>query len=564
MRRFTPLLVLPLLLSSTAFARTSAEHWAWTGLSTNDALRMSFGEGVGIFDDKNCYSDFDHYRGCVGAVNAVASMADPAMQLLPSSVARDFGKVVKNYGGLSLVEITAVEETKVGDTQRAVLARRAERRNKITEALRPQFRAARLRQNFFATLFTETVKESIKDQSLDPMAAGMALSAYLSALDAHARLQPADEFAERSGGTGESFAGIGAMLGKVNGKLVVANVIENSPAEAAGLRDNDILLAIDGTSLEGKEIDDAVKLIRGEAGSLVILSISRKGAPTTLSVVRGQVQSKNVQARVVEDLGAKIGVLKINSFVDDTLCDTLAAKITDLEQKGVTGLVVDVRGNPGGLIDQAVCVGGLFVGKKVIVKVRDLNAQLPRPYLSAQNQVTRLPVAVLIDGGSASASELVAGALRDHNRAWNVGERSFGKGTVQQSNPSEGKQVLAWTNLLRLRRLLKFETIQRFYQPGGTTNQMVGIGADFEVPARPNMTEDERFVRREADIFPNGLVAEGKEWKPSAAREAAAKAVRECMAKEGKALRAYEQKTAADEIADYQLLAAQEVLGCSK
>jgi carboxyl-terminal processing protease len=216
----------------------------------------------------------------------------------------------------------------------------------------------------------------------------------------------------------------------------------------------------------------------------------------------------------------------------------------------VSGLVLDLRGNLGGLIDQAVCIGGLFLGREVVVKVKDLDRDSFEELSSSKPAATDLPLVVLIDAGSASASEIVSGAIQDHQRGWLLGERSFGKGTVQAN-------MNFWND-----KIVFYRTVQRFYQPTGRTNQQVGISPDFEVPATPSATEEDRFRLREADIFPHGLGAVGPMWAQPRPEEA--RKVNGCVAGEKLADKVFAEAKARGHAVDYQLLRAEETLRCSR
>jgi carboxyl-terminal processing protease len=284
----------------------------------------------------------------------------------------------------------------------------------------------------------------------------------------------------------------------------------------------------------------------------VKLKVLRDGKEISLDIVRDTIKQDNLEAKVVSDLGRKIGVIKLRSFMDKNACGKMGQKLLSLESTDkVEGIVLDLRGNGGGLLDQAVCMGGLFFGKKVVVKVRDLQGGTFKDMFGSLPAATALPVVALIDAGSASASEVLSGALQDQQRAWVVGERSFGKGSVQAPSIFAGNE-----------KIVLYKTVQRFYQPLGRTNQIVGIEPNFVRPIKPNATEEERFALRERDYFPNALDAESQAWVETR-KEKVAK-VESCVASGKLAEKKYAELTAARSNADYQLLAAQEVLNCDK
>lgn len=549
MKLLIPFFSLSLLLSNLAFAekKTPEKYWSETGLSTNALLN-----DLKILSSASCHSEIKAYLGCVAAINAMAALADPPLQLVPSSLARDssmaFGAAIKSYPGLSLVQVKVEKST--DESLRLVWEKSEVRRKKTREALAKLFESRKAHSNF-ELIFKDVASHALKDASKDSLAAGGAVSAFLTeSMDAHARVEPLAQLQDSMNDADQSFTGIGATLQSLNGKTIVMNVIDGSPALRSGVRPNDIILNIDGVSADGKKIDQVVKLIRGPESSLVSLRVQRKGEEILIPITRGHIKLENVESKVVEDLGSRIGVIKLRSFMDNKACSLISAKLSELQQKNITGLVIDLRGNGGGLLDQSVCIGGLLLGAKLIVKVKDLQSDTFQDLSASGSAQTSLPIVTLIDAGSASASEILSGALQDHKRAWVIGERSFGKGTVQAPTGFYNQNIVM------------YRTVQRFYQPLGRTNQMVGISPDIEIPAKPDATADDRFMLREGDIYPNGLEAVGPVW--SQARPEGVKKIANCLEAGNLAKAKYEEAVARELVADYQLLAAQEVLRCDR
>jgi carboxyl-terminal processing protease len=250
--------------------------------------------------------------------------------------------------------------------------------------------------------------------------------------------------------------------------------------------------------------------------------------------------------------------------MDATACKQIAEEIRRLEAEQVSGYILDLRANGGGQLQQARCIAGLFLGDRPIVGTKSLASQkidwlralhpnagpeLPAIWHfpgfvfdvpSKAEQLTQSPVVVLIDAYSASASEIVAGAIQDHGRGWLVGERSFGKGTVQTllTNQIPGAQVYIG------------RTTSRFYLPSGRTNQLVGVLPDFEVPFQAAASSLERFAAREADLYPHALISENSVWAQP--RKEQVTRIQNCMASQSSL-----------EGSDNQLLVAQQVLSCA-
>jgi len=270
-----------------------------------------------------------------------------------------------------------------------------------------------------------------------------------------------------------SFSGIGIQIGMKDKHLAVISPLEDTPAFKAGLKKGDFILEIDGKSTKDMSVDEAVSLIRGRVGTPVKLLIARPNSDKqlTFSITRANIETKVVKTRMID---AQIGYLRLASFMNNDAPGEIKKAINELKGKGMQALVLDLRGNPGGLLPNAVDIGSFFIPKGPVVQVVGRNGQ--KELLNASGQTllpTSFPVAVLIDGGSASASEILAGALKDTHRATLIGTRSFGKGLVQTVHPlSDGSGVAITTN--------------KYLTSGGTDINKKGIDPDILV----NLPED--------------------------------------------------------------------------
>lgn len=263
-----------------------------------------------------------------------------------------------------------------------------------------------------------------------------------------------------------SFEGIGAEIQEKDGHIVIVSPIKGSPAEKAGLKPNDMVTNVDGKSLQGMNSTQAVTLIRGKKGTKVELTIQRPGieAPMTVPIIRDTIPIETVYGEMVDE---KIAKVQITSFSNNTSKE-LVTTLNDLQKKGMKGLVLDLRQNPGGLLEQAISISSMFVPKgKIIVKEEDRNGSIKE--VPSQNEGNpNLPLVVLIDKGSASASEILSAAVKESAGVPLVGEKSFGKGTVQTASAfKDGSN-------------LKF-TIAKWLTPNGTWIHKKGIVPDVEV-----------------------------------------------------------------------------------
>jgi carboxyl-terminal processing protease len=266
-----------------------------------------------------------------------------------------------------------------------------------------------------------------------------ALRGMLSSLDPHSQFMEAQDFKGMQDDTNSRFGGLGVVVTQRDGNMVIVTPMEDTPGFRAGLLPGDQIIKIDGQSTEKMELSDAINMLRGEAGQKVTLTVLR---PTTKEIkdyplVRENIKVASVKdARILPSEGAgnfKIGYARVTQFNVPT-AEELATKLDDMEKQGMQALVLDLRYNPGGLLNSAVDVAGLFLPPKTLVVSTEGRVQSQsKRYLTPDNAKPRpnYPVAILINNGSASGSEIVAGALKDLNRAILVGETTFGKGSVQ-------------------------------------------------------------------------------------------------------------------------------------
>lgn len=319
-----------------------------------------------------------------------------------------------------------------------------------------------------------------------------AVKGMLQGLDPHSTFMTSDEYKEMQETTSGEFVGVGIEISVENGQVVVVAPIEDTPAFRAGLLPGDVILTIDGQPAQELSLQEVVSRIRGARGTEVELGILHADTknPQTVRIVRDSIPMISVKSKPLEDGYYWIRLTRFSEKTTDELKDALKAAAKD-SPNGIKGIVLDLRNNPGGLLDQAVSVTDTFLpdGDIVSIKGREENAQ--RTYKAKkQPEDVDAPLVVLINAGSASASEIVAGALRDQKRALILGERSFGKGSVQNIIP------LADGSGLKL-------TVALYYTPNGSSIQAEGIVPDVEVLFEPPKTGDKdtpRITLREQDL----------------------------------------------------------------
>lgn len=323
-----------------------------------------------------------------------------------------------------------------------------------------------------------------------------AINGMLTSLDPHSSyLSPKDAAKMREQTRGE-FGGLGIEVTQEDGFVKVVSPIDSTPAAEAGIEAGDFITHVDGESLLGLVLDDAVELMRGPVGSEIVITVVREGEsePFDVSIIRDTIQLQAVRAR----LEGNTAVLRLSTFNEQTYPKMKEGLAAQFEAAGgaenVNGIVIDLRNNPGGLLNQAIAVSDAFLEEGEIVSTRGRElADGDRVNATPGDLSGGKPIVVLINGGSASASEIVAGALQDHRRAVVIGTKSFGKGSVQTVMPLRGNGAMRLTTA-------------RYYTPSGRSIQALGVSPDIIVAQPPARVEEDeadtprRRSRSEADL----------------------------------------------------------------
>ena len=364
-----------------------------------------------------------------------------------------------------------------------VLAEEAETRKTIYEQL-----------DLFGDIFERIRSEYVEEVSSKELIEA-AIDGMLTSLDPHSSYLSADDAAKMRVQTRGEFGGLGIEVTQQEGFVKVVSPIDGTPADAAGMEAGDFITHVDGQSLLGLTLDEAVGMMRGPVGSEIIITVVREGEdePFDVSIIRDTIKLTAVRARTEGDTI----VLRITTFNDQTYPNLVSGLEKQVEEAGgmgnINGIVLDLRNNPGGLLNQAIRVSDAFLEKGEIVSTRGRYSEDSERYNAKSGDLANgKPIVVLINGGSASASEIVAGALQDHRRAIGVGTRSFGKGSVQTVMPLRGEGAMRLTT-------------SRYYTPSGRSIQALGVSPNIivEQPRRKNSdleAEETRRNRSEADL----------------------------------------------------------------
>src|SRR5262250_998913 len=347
----------------------------------------------------------------------------------------------------------------------------------------------------------ERVRSDYVEKPDDSKLVESAINGMLAGLDPHSSYMDSKSFRDMQVQTRGEFGGLGIEVTMEDGLIKVVAPIDETPAAKAGIMANDIITHLDDAPVQGLTLNQAVEKMRGPENSKIKLKIMRKGQEKRIeiSITRARIQVRSVRSRLEGD---DVGFIRITQFNEQTTGD-LKKAITDLSTQAgdkLKGYVIDLRNNPGGLLDQAVSVSDAFLERGEIVSTRGRNAEETQRFNARAGDLTKAkPIIVLVNGGSASASEIVAGALQDHKRATIIGTRSFGKGSVQTIIP-----LGSGNGALRL-------TTARYFTPSGRSIQAKGISPDIivqqEIPEELRSSAD---ATSEAGLRGH-LLAEGQE-----------------------------------------------------
>jgi carboxyl-terminal processing protease len=325
--------------------------------------------------------------------------------------------------------------------------------------------------NLFGDVF-ERVRADYVEKPDDSKLVESAINGMLAGLDPHSSYMDPKSFRDMQVQTRGEFGGLGIEVTMEDGLIKVVAPIDDTPAQKAGVLANDLITKLDDEQVQGLTLNQAVEKMRGPVNTKIKLTIIRKGQdkPVEVSITRDVIRVKSVRSRVEGD---DVGYIRLSQFNEQTT-EGLKKAISDITAKvsndKLKGYILDLRNNPGGLLDQAISVSDTFLEKGEIVSTRGRNAEETQRFNARSGDLTNhKPVIVLVNGGSASASEIVAGALQDHKRATVLGTRSFGKGSVQTIIP-----LGSGNGALRL-------TTARYYTPSGRSIQAKGITPDIEV-----------------------------------------------------------------------------------
>lgn len=386
------------------------------------------------------------------------------------------------------------------------------------KAAKPQLPLEELRA--FAEVFGK-IKNDYVDQVEDKKLISEAINGMLTGLDPHSTYLDADGFKDLQAGTQGEFGGLGIEVGMEDGFVKVVSPIEDTPAYRAGIKSGDLIIKLDETQVKGMTLNDAVKRMRGKPDTSINLTILRKGQanPLVIPVTRAIIKTKSVKPKLAEPDYAYVRVTQFQEHTGEDLAKALKKLVED-NKRPLKGLVLDMRNNPGGLLNGAVGVSAAFIPKGELVVYTEGRAEDAKMRLTATPdnyvrggarsdylrdvpaEMKSVPMVVLVNSGSASASEIVAGALQDHKRAVIMGTQTFGKGSVQTILPMNNGTAIKLTTA-------------RYFTPNGRSIQAKGIEPDIVVEEASVNAAEQAFGLREADLSRHLSNPNGEEEVPS-------------------------------------------------
>ncbi|UZR28239.1 S41 family peptidase [Methylococcus mesophilus] len=384
-----------------------------------------------------------------------------------------------------MVKVTGMRALKIGLLLGVVSAASwAEDKQPPAGAVNIPFEGLKTFSEVYGRIQQDYVEPVPDDKLLEDAIRGM-----LSGLDPHSTYLDQEQYNELKVGTTGQFGGLGIEVGMENGFVKVIAPIDDTPAFHAGIKAGDLIIRLDDKPVKGMSLNDAVKMMRGEPGSPIVLTVVREGVeqPLKITITRDIIKIKSVKSRMLED---GYGYLRITSFQSKT-GDNMVEAVDEMKKKGaLKGLILDLRNNPGGVLNAAVAVSDAFLESGLIVYTDGRVEDAKMRFSATPHDITGgAPIVVLINGGSASASEIVAGALQDHKRAVIMGEKTFGKGSVQTILPTSNGGAVKLTTA-------------RYYTPSGRSIQAEGITPDVPISrVKLEMAAKSEFAPiKEADL----------------------------------------------------------------
>jgi C-terminal peptidase prc len=522
-------------------------------------IDLPFSEARKKINSSNCYRTENLFLGCISGIQAALQRLQPRWKLfLADSSALISHQIHQEFGSLLIWEPLSEE---LNTNQAQSFATLLEWRKFYQNSLVHQ--GPYLNVNHgphrpipFSDLMTWIEDQMTHLESTSFITASMINAVLRFEFDPHTKIMPAAYQKDQASISSRELVGLGVRFSAQENGAKIISLVEDGPAHLAGIHLNDMIYEANGVPLKGLSSSEMRSHFFGENQSLIRLEISRNGKDQnqllSFDIRRAPVRFQNVTHRLI----GKNGYIKIQSFLPANTCRETIRAVVSFVRLQTPGIILDLRGNGGGLLSAANCITNLFLSQGKLI----LSQKNPQTHEVQKTHYTPYPaiippsmkIAILMDHNSASASEIVAGALQDHQRAYLIGARSFGKGTVQMARPwghQNGNEISL------------IQTTTRFHLPSGRTNQLAGVFPDFTAYSDPGQTKEPEGSLRAEDLYFQSIPTVPSQWAQP--RQAEIDRIELCMSHLGEAEREFEQSKYEQFGADYALLVAQDVLSCA-
>jgi len=524
-----------------------------------------------------CNHSEQFFLGCIQGINRLLATKERKLRLIPNTLLNTnplYGKIIRDYGEAKIVEVIRIDIKSLQEMYKKTRANRKAEHAAWTKVFNPHNLLNTLfseKNNFVASIkpffalpFDDILawtKKKVVTAENEYKLTPEALNGFLSAgFDPNTRVRPSKYIHESLLVGDEHYTGVGILITLYNRIARITKLLEGGTARDAGLKVGDIITHIDGNTVTWRNFLESTDMIQGTEGSVVRITVQRGEITKTLPITRTKIVRKKVSEDILlypkfDDLN--IGYIRLASFaykegVETPPCDEIIAAIKK-QSENTEGLILDLRDNPGGLIEEALCITGLFVPARTPILAQISLDQTSIEAFAAPNnyKALDLPLVILQDAESRSAAEIVSGALQDLQRAWIVGERSFGKGSVQS--------IVEMPILGDVSILLTFAL---YHLPYGRTTQLHGVTPDFTVHKNPESTPDQRFSPREADAYPFPIPNPGPSWIQPRTKKV--QELSDCITASGLAKKRFEDdiQNKPGILPDYQLYFAEDLIAC--
>jgi C-terminal peptidase prc len=526
--------------------------WAQNEKKGADTSTLALSTYITLVNDKSCVISLRQYLGCIFSLQKLVSELDPnlSFDLQPENPEVD-----------SIIEFSTktFEITRKNPpprhsepiSQKSVFSEYKDKHAKFMNQFEPTYLPTKESKALFVDQTVSYLAQKFKGQITEEHIVAGINSFLAVAKDPHSRFSNKEEFLNEMSGNSALY-GLGISISVVESGALVEDVQRGLGAAEADMRKNDIITSVNGRPLSGLSIKKILAILRGEEHSKVDIEIIRDSSILTKVVTRKKITKDDLKVLILHQVfGRELGYIKLRSFVPENACSDVAKSLDLFNQKNLAGAILDLRNNPGGSIDVANCIASLFLGPDKLFVVFENRLESAATYNFRKTPkaiVFKKPLVILINENSASSSELLSGALREHNRAVIVGQTSFGKGSVQG-------------HLFTTDSYLLFGTLGRFYLPSGHSNQSVGVAPHLEAFEKPFPSERELYALREKDLYLFPL--ESSRIKIPSGPDNLDKIVvsKHCLASRNPA-KAFNEAPENSLLKDWQLLTAAAAIGC--